>query len=98
MQTSKSAGLGRQLRCICGCQNVLLAEAGSTSSKNEPFVAQGFGSNVHSFAASLLKQVFVLTLLLDVSIVSLTFGVFHFSLFFIGFISISSFVVGLFLC
>ena len=94
MQRSKYAGLGRQLRCIRWCQNVLLAQVGGTFSKNEPFVAQGFGSNVHSFVASLLKQVSVLTLLLDVSIVSLTFSVFRFSLFFVGFISISSFVVG----
>ena len=90
----KSGGLGKQQSCRFACQKVLLASARHISPKIEAFVGFGFEFDVHFLVASLLKRVLMSCSLLDVSILSLTFGVLYFSLFFIGFTSISSFAVG----
>ena len=77
-----------------GGKIVFLVWARGTFSKNEVLVALGIKLDMHLFVASLLKRVLVSCGLLDVRIVSLNFVAFYFSLFFIGFSSISSLAVG----
>ena len=93
MQREKFGGLGRQQSCISGCQKVLLAKARDTFPKNEVSVGLGFEFDMHFLVASLSKRVLMSCSLLDKRIVSLTFGVLYFSLFFIGFMYISGFAI-----
>ena len=77
-----------------GGKKVLLVCARDTFSKNEVSVGLGIELDIHLFVASLLQRVLMSYWLLDVRIVSLNFVFFYFSLFFIGFTSISSLAVG----
>ena len=86
--------LGGNIAAYSDVKKCVWPRRGTLFRKSEVSVGFGFEFDMHFLVASLSKRVLMSCSMLDVSILSLTFGVLYFCLFFIGFTSISSFVVG----
>ena len=85
--------LGGNKAAYSGVKKCFWPRRGTPFRKNEVSVGFGFEFDLHVLVASLSKRVLMSCSMLDVSILSLTFGVLYFSLFFIGFVSIFGFAI-----